>query len=163
MKKIFPEYHSDPVFGLANDEEFTKADAALSTDLLWTIVFEVLTGPYCKKSDGSQGFGRAWSIKIEDQHDDEPEPHYVLHFGESTEEQDGSKLHFSTPLKAYYCDNKFGLNAKGMPTVTQAPGVARIYVAGDFGKMTESEVKSRVADVYRRLLRKYFTDYFIAM
>jgi hypothetical protein len=131
---------------------------------LWTIIFEILEGP-CEyvKYDGCQGFETAWSIRIEDQHDDEPEPHYVLHFGESTDEQDGSKLYLGTPLEVYYCDNKFGLNEQGVPVVAQAPGVARFYAAGNFGSMDTTEVKKKVAEVYAQLLRKHFPDYFIAM
>lgn len=152
MSKFYPVFFREPVFGDAENAEFTQRDARINSDLLRAAV-EFIKPKY----DFYKGFytGYNWRVSIEDQHDaGEPEPHYVLDFGEGNLPTSVVKI-----IKIRYCDN---YSAEGR-TIEQNPGTFTVELSGSYfhdGRLAEDFAKMFCRE-YIASLKRHFPDYYI--
>ena len=138
-------------FGDPTDEVFTFRDAEINSDILWAAVR--LVHPKCLS--GHFTAGHPWQVTIEDQHDSEETPHYILSFGERVEEINEKTLRFVRKID--YCDN-FSTKSR---RIEQAPGVFTVTLKGDFWPKSIIWSADVIAQAYIDSLRKNLPDYFI--
>ena len=171
MGKVYPEIYNY-LFGEKNNIKLTERDAAINSMVLRKAV-TLVKAKYSAKEGFSAGFD--WRIIIEDQHDDEESPHYVLDFGEGKPNLRAENTFCNTVA---YCDNyshrkswiesrvvdgreqHLGLEDR---LIEQAPGVFRVTVVGDFEPHMREHIARVMARTYNEALEKTLPDYFITL
>ena len=162
--RIFPEIYRS-LFGATEDDgftkeeaaEFTRRDAAINTVVLRKVV--ELMHPHFDKENGFTT-GHTWRVVIEDQHDAESAPHYVLDFGENCADPEKCKCRES--IEVQYCDNYSQPNRE----ISQAPGVIKVTVMAT--KLVAlmyslANIKRYVARAYYEALVQCLPDYYITV
>ncbi len=151
MSKCYPVIFKPPVFGDADNPEFTQRDARINSDILRCAV-EYMEPEY-NRFENSFKTGYNWKVTIKDSHDDEPVPHYELEFGEGKIDTACSVVLLTTP----YCDNYSTQNR----TLDQNPGTYTVEVVGDFDQCRARGLAHAVCVQYEKSLRVHFPDYYI--
>ena len=148
INPVFPIIY-ESVYGEDNNPEFTARDAAINSDLL-SLICERLVN--VKLHEGEFGTSYAFRLRIEDQHDDETQPHYVLDVGNSTH-----KEMLESQLVVDYCDNYSDKDR----TIKQARGKFAVFASERIGNYTGEFAAAILARNYVESLKAHFPDYFI--
>lgn len=138
-------------FGDPDDKVFTFRDAEINTDILRAAI--ELVHPKC--TAGHFSTGHPWQIIIEDRHDSEEDPHYILSFGERVEDIDEKTTRFTRRVD--YCDNYSTKDRQ----IEQAPGVFSVTLIGGFWPKSIIWSTDLIAKAYIDSLKKNLPDYFI--
>lgn len=149
-----PNMYPYPVI-LAAEFDGASQDDAINSMVLDRVIHEIVQP---KNRDGTFSSGRTWSIRIEDQHAEEWEPHYILCFGEGDCNQEATD-ESSDELSVGYCDNISGSNG----AILQKPGIFTVKASGDFGLFARSSVVKYVARIYIDALKKNLPSYAIVV
>lgn len=123
INPVFPIIY-ESVFGEDGNPEFTARDAAINSDLLQLICERLLS---IKLHEGEFSANHAFRLRIEDQHDDETQPHYVLDVGNSPH-----KEMLESQLVVDYCDNYSDKDR----TIKQARGKFAVFASERIGNYT---------------------------
>lgn len=153
---MYPYYYKTK-FGETGNPELTMGDARLNSRLL-----NVVLGVVKPKFKLDRWLGGSWKFSIEDQHNSEDEPHYILSCGS---EPDGTELNIlkSCTVNIPYVDNHSLENEKGERAIEQAEGIITISAFGFFGDMTPSDMVNVLAEAYAEGLKEFFPDYCILL
>lgn len=93
-----------------------------------------------------------WNIRIEDKHDDEDKPHYILEIGEGNHRGHKSKR-FSTK----YCDYHSTDNGE----IVTAPGEFIVQIWIDDDDSRQNTFGKRVSEAYLKAMQETLPDYFV--
>lgn len=146
---VFPIIY-ETVFGEKDNLEFTARDAAINSDLL-QFICERLVSPKLRDNEFATHY--PFRLRIEDQHDDEEKPHYVLDVGDSA-----NKEMFCSQLVVDYCDNFSDKDR----TIKQARGKFTVFASWRIGDNYTSEFAVvALARAYVDALKAHFPDFFI--
>ncbi len=145
---VFPIIY-ESVFGEAGNPEFTARDAAINSDLLQMICERLVN----VKFNGDEfGTHYAFRLRIEDQHDDEARPHYVLDVGDSSNQE-----MLESRMVVDYCDNYSDKDR----TIKQARGKFTIFASRRVGNFNGEFAATALARAYVDALKAHFPDFFI--
>ena len=143
---------NEATFGDPKSLEFSKRDACINSHIIKAAIKLFL--PYMRV--GAEGFTvqTSWSVRIEDQHYSENEPHYILEIGE------GSTADCVVAIvRTAYCDNHSHTKSR---SIEQAPGEYVVTASvKDPDKVSALQLANAVSDAYAEALEKYFPDYYI--
>lgn len=152
-------------YGDAENPVFTAGDAKLNSILLRYGVEELFCGKPTKYP---------WRVRVEDKHDGEDLPHYILDYGHEPKEGGGNPPSFlldqfkssAVKLSIVYCDNHSVDNE-----IKQEVGTATIWAYYDErGDEPDDEPTTRehmlkkakaFAERYKNALAETFPDYYI--
>ena len=147
---VFPIIY-EAVFGDKDNPEFTARDAAINSDLLQMICERLVN---VKLNNGEFGTRYAFHLRIEDQHDDEERPHYVLDVGDSANAE-----MLKSQLEVVYCDNYSDKDR----TIKQARGKFTVFASQRVGNFTGEFAAVALARAYVDALKAHFPDFYILM
>lgn len=161
---VYPHIR-ESVFGDFANPDITTADSATNSMLLRFI---------CKRMpvryNGETGEFESeypWRIRIEDQHDDEAAPHYVLDVSSHPVTKEGHSLPLSSErsVTVTYCDNHSTLKsgrtlAHPEGVIEQARGHFKVAVWADCA-YDMKKVTIEVARAYVESMQKTLPDYFV--
>lgn len=145
---VFPIIY-ESVFGEAGNPEFTARDAAINSDLLRLICERLVN---IKLNDGEFGTRNPFRLRIEDQHDDEDRPHYVLDVGGSINQE-----LLESCMSVDYCDNYSDKDR----TIKQARGKFKVWASKRVGNFSGEFAATALARAYVDALKAHFPDFFI--
>lgn len=134
-------------------------DKAINTALLRAI-FKELGVKYSSGSDSFTSPMYPWGVMIEDQHDDhevEPEPHYVLKVGEGDFEAEDKKSYATR-----YCDYESTTVGVPLGTIATNPGTWTIHIWLP-EKYTSIcyRIAKNISDAYANVMAEVLPEYFI--
>ena len=148
----YPEIYQS-LFGDSENAEFTRRDSCINSDLI-RCACDFLNVVY----DELNGFtsGTSWNALIEDEHDDEVTPHYVLEIGEQLKKIKATNRGWTT-IEVRYCDNY------SMPDriIQQNPGSYMVKVCIIDDPVRSKVLAEKLCEAYEESLRKHFPDYYI--
>ncbi len=145
---VFPIIY-ETVFGEEDNPEFTARDAAINSDLLQFICERLVS---VRWKNGEFGTRYAFRLRIEDQHDDEDQPHYALDVGDSSNQEV-----LENRLEVDYCDNYSDKDR----TIKQACGKFTVFASRRVGNFTGEFAAAALARAYVDALKAHFPDFFI--
>ncbi|MBR0133753.1 hypothetical protein IJM16_00600 [Candidatus Saccharibacteria bacterium] len=145
---VFPIIY-ESVYGEEGNPEFTARDAAINSDLLQLICERLVN---IKLNDGEFGTRNPFRLRIEDQHDDEDQPHYVLDVGNSINQDP-----LENCVSVDYCDNYSDKDR----TIKQARGKFKVWASKRVGNFSSEFAATALARAYVDALKTHFPDFFI--
>lgn len=152
----YPEIYQS-LFGDSENHEFTRRDACINSDLIRCACdfLNVICIP-AGESEDYESFtaGVPWRICIEDEHDSESSPHYVLDIGENTEKVSPDDW---TTIQVRYCDN-YSTDER---VIEQSPGYFIVHAYIEHDPVRAKELAKKICEAYEESLRKHFPDYYI--
>lgn len=148
---MFPHIYETVYGDGVSDSLFTQRDAKLNSMLLRHVVQGVFTG------DNDGGDEPQWRVRVEDRHDSEQEPHYVLDFGNVSIDHGVDAIVEKHKIITDYCDN----HSDGR-TIVQEVGRVTVTVWSGYGTESTFEACSGIRVFYcHEALPECFPDYFI--
>lgn len=153
--EVYP-YIYESVFGETGNSVYTASDSVLNADMLRAMTHMM---PATFENGAWTAAERSVRrIRIEDAHDGEEDPHYVLDVGSKAEHALLPAIDEYT-LVVKYCDNAMRqLNVMRRPEIVQQTGRFRIYVDCGACKHSPHDIARTVARFYLEALRKNFRD-----
>ena len=144
-------------------------DCPINTDTLRGI-FEIFAIGYSPKTNKfSAGFD--WGVRIEDQHDDESSPHYVLQVGEGDTEGLVMKSFYGAycDFHSTYAETRIPSADYGTespkyaknPRINHNPGQWRIYVwlPEEHTSLDAGKIAQRISDAYEQAMIDALPNY----
>ena len=141
---IYETHYGDP-----NSAEFTARDARINSDLLRFICERLVN---VKMFGNEFGTDHDFSLRIEDSHENDEYPHYVLDVGSRPDAP-------NTPLNKVvfdYCDNYSDGNG-----IHQERGKVTVYASSYVGNFSGKFAAVMLGRAYIDSLKEHFPDFFI--